>query len=304
MRRSRRLCCTWSGRVYAPGMSMIVYLNGRWLPIEKAMVSVEDRGFMFADGVYEVVRYYFGRPLAMKMHLDRLSRGLKALRISLPAGVSMHQISDEVVRRNKAWESAVYWQVTRGAAKRAFTFPPAGIRPTVLAIAYPAPPLTESAPTPVLTAITQPDVRWHSCEIKAISLLPNVLASQAAADAGAQCTILVRDGIVTEATSRSIFIVEKGRLVTYPLDGRILDSITRRIVLKLADRVGIPISERMYKVDRLFRADEVIAVGSTTEVAAVTQVDRHRIASGRPGPITSMLFDLYKRYVFKHCRKS
>src|SRR5262249_51104720 len=152
-------------------------------------------------------------------------------------------------------------------------FPPKGTPPTVFAIAYPAPVLAEDAPTPVLRAITQPDIRWERCEIKAISLLPNVLASQAAADAGCDCAILVRDGIVTEATSRSIFIVEKGRLTTYPLNGRILDSITRRIVIELAEREGIAVRQERYTLDRLYSADEVLAVGSTTEVAAVTEVD-------------------------------
>ena len=281
---------------------MIVYLNGRWLPREKAVVSIEDRGFMFSDGVYEVVRYYFGRPLAMKMHLDRMKFGLRELRIKLPAGVSLEKISDEVVKRNKAWESAVYWQVTRGAAPRAFNFPRQA-KPTVLAIAYPVGHLQDDAPTHAMTAITREDIRWKRCEIKAISLLPNVLASQAAADAGCGCAILVRDGIVTEGTSRSIFIVEKGRLATYPLDGRILDSITRRIVIKLAGREGIPVVEKPYKLERLYKADEVIAVGSTTEVAGVTTVDGRKIGDGKPGKMTSRLFELYKQYVFKNCRQ-
>ena len=284
---------------------MIVYLDGRWLAREQATVSVEDRGFMFSDGIYEVVRYYFGKPLAMDLHLERMHFGLRELRIELPAQFDMAAISDELVRRNQMPESAVYWQITRGVARRAFTFPPPGTRPTVFAIAYAAPELTADAPTPVLRAITQPDIRWARCEIKAISLLPNVLASQAAEDAGCQCAILVRDGIVTEATSRSIFIVESaggGRLVTYPLDGRILDSITRRIVIELARREGIEVREEKYPLERLYAADEVIAVGSTTEVAGVVSVDARNIGDGVAGPVTDRLFQLYKRHVYEQCR--
>jgi D-alanine transaminase len=282
-------------------MSMIVYLSGQWLPREQAKISPEDRGFMFADGIYEVVRYYFGRPLAMDLHLKRMQFGLRELRIELPAGADMAAISDELVRRNAMPEAAVYWQITRGVASRGFSFPK-GIPPTIYAIAYPAPELAPEAAAPVLRAITHPDIRWARCEIKAISLLPNVLASQAAEDAGCQCAILVRDGIVTEATSRSIFIVERGQLVTYPLDGRILDSITRRIVIDLAARQGIAVRQEMYPVERLYGADEVIAVGSTTEVAGVVSIDSQRIAAGRPGPLTQQLFELYKQYVFDQCR--
>ena len=281
-------------------MGIIVYLNGRWLPRDQATVSVEDRGFMFSDGIYEVVRYYFGRPLAMELHIGRMRAGLRELRIELPPELDMAAISNELVRRNNMPEAAVYWQITRGVAKRAFTFPPTGTPPTVFAIAYPAPELTTDAPTPVLRAITHPDIRWARCEIKAISLLPNVLASQAAEDAGCQCAILVRDGIVTEATSRSIFIVEKGRLMTYPLDGRILDSITRRIVIDLAHREGIEVREEQYPLERLYTAEEVIAVGSTTEVAGIVSVDARNIGTGQAGPVTSRLFELYKQHILEH----
>ncbi len=283
-------------------MSMIVYLNGQWLPKDQAKISVEDRGFMFADGIYEVVRYYFGKPLAMDLHIRRMEAGLKALRIELPVGLDMAAIADGLVNRNRAPESAVYWQITRGAAKRDFCFPPKGTPPTVFAVTYPAVELKDDATTPVLTAITQPDVRWQLCQIKAISLLPNVMASQAAQDAGCQCAILVRDNTVTEATSRSIFIVEKERLVTYPLDGRILDSVTRRIAIQLAKQENIPVEESYYPLDRLYGATEVIAVGSTTEIAAVVTVDGKRIGDGRPGPMTHRLFEKYKRYVFDRCR--
>ena len=281
---------------------MIVYLNGQWLDRDQARISPEDRGFMFSDGVYEVVRYYFGRPLAMDLHIQRMKFGLGELRISLPTGVDMARIGDELMRRNSLQEAAVYWQVTRGAAPRSFTFPPAGTPPTIYAIAYPAIELTPAAPTPELRAITRPDIRWQRCEIKAISLLPNVLAAQEAQDAGCECAILVRDGDVTEATSRSILIVEDGVLATYPTDGTILDSITRRIAIDLAHRAGITVLEDSYRVERMYRAQEVIAVGSTTEVASVTHVDGRQVGSGGVGPIAKRLFEMYRDYIYEHCR--
>ena len=292
-----------------PGMSGIVYLNGRWLPEEEATIGVQDRGFLFADGVYEVVRYYNGRPLAMDAHVRRMHESLGRVRIGLPGDhPPLDRLSDELVRRNGLEDAAAYWQVTRGVAPRRHPFPPPGTPPTVLMIAYPARPLDSAAGTPALQAITRPDVRWHHCSIKSIALLPNVLDAQAAAEAGCQAAILirgVRDGVggdvVSEGASRSIFIVENGELVTHPLDGRILGSITRRIVIELAEEAGIPVRETYYDPGRLFEADEVIAVGSTSEVAAVTHVDGRKIGSGAAGPIAAQLFELYKQRVADHC---
>ena len=281
---------------------MIVYLNGQWLPGDQARINPEDRGFMFSDGIYEVVRYYFGRPLAMDLHVERMNFGLRELRIQLPPSVDMERIGDELMRRNGLQEAAVYWQITRGVAPRVFTFPPAGTPPTVFATAYPAVELTPTQPVPVLRAITCPDIRWRRCEIKAISLLPNVLAAQDAHEAGADCAILVRDGTVTEGTSRSILIVENGSLVTYPTDGTILDSITRRITIELAHKAGVEFREECFEVQRMYRAEEVIAVGSTTEIAAVTPVDGRQIGDGSAGPIAKRLFEMYRDYVYEHCR--
>jgi len=260
---------------------------------------------MFADGVYEVVRYYGGHALAMAMHVERLRKGLGALRIDLPGGAAaMAEVSDELIERNRTPDASVYWQITRGAATRDFRFP-RGVEPTVLAIAYKQRPLLPGDPTPRLTAITHPDDRWRHCEIKAISLLPNVLASQAAVDAGADCAILLRDDSeVTEATSRSIFIVERGELVTHPLDGRILDSITRRIAIQLAHDHDVTVREEYFKVDRLLAADEVVAAGSTTEIAAVVSIDGRAIGAGetgKPGDLTNQLFDWYKQHVSEEC---
>ena len=284
-------------------MSNIVYLNGKYLPLEQATVNVEDRGFMFSDGVYEVVRYYNGHPISIREHLERLDFSLKSIQITLPADApGFASICDELVRRNNRPDCSIYWQVTRGVAPRAHPFPKISTRPTMLAIAYAQPAFDPKLPVPCLKAITRPDIRWHHCAIKAVSLLPNVLDSQAAAQAGCHEAILIRDEIVTEGTSRSIFIVEGKTLWTYPLDGRVLDSITRRHVIALAKDAGYTIREDYYRKDRLLAATEVIAVGTNTEVAAILSIDGKTVGDGKPGSVTTHLFQLFRGWVAKECR--
>jgi D-alanine transaminase len=283
-------------------MSNIVHLNGRYLPLEQATVNIEDRGFMFSDGVYEVVRCYAGRPIAMAEHLDRLRESLLAIQIQLPADApGFDQITAELVRVNQRPDCSVYWQVTRGVATRKHPFPKSPVRPTTLAIAYEQPAYDPNLPVPRLKAITRPDVRWHHCAIKAVSLLPNVLDSQAAAVAGCDEAILIRDNIVTEGTSRSIFIHDGQALWTYPLDGRVLDSITRRHVIAQAQAAGHAVRQERYTRDKLDSAREVIAVGTNTEVAAVLSIDGKPVGDGKPGPVTEQLFQLYRQWIAREC---
>jgi D-alanine transaminase len=283
-------------------MTSIVYLNGRWLPKDQATVSIEDRGFLFADGVYEVTRYYGGKPLAMQAHLHRLRRSLEALRMAPPVEAgTLAQISDELIRRNNCPDASVYWQVTRGSAPRKHKFPDPPVKPTVLAMAYPDQPLVRTGDPVALQAITRPDIRWWHCEIKSIALLANVLDAQAAYEAGCQEAVLIRDGVVTEGTHRSIIIVRGGKLLTYPLDGRILDSITRRIVIDLARGDGIGVDETYFGRDVLDHADEVVALGSTTEVASIIEIDKKPVGNGKPGPVARRLLDLYRQKVIREC---
>jgi D-alanine transaminase len=207
-----------------------VYLNGEWLPQDQATIRIEDRGFMFADGVYEVVRFYNHHPIAMDDHMHRMKTSLDRVRIQYPDDLPpLDVVSRKLLEHNDLPDASVYWQVTRGVAPRKHKFPPPGTRPTVLAVAYPQHAFDAAAPVTALKAITRPEIRWAYCSIKSISLLPNVLDAQAAVDAGADEAILVReDGIVTEATARSVIITEGKTLLTHPLDGRILDSPAQR----------------------------------------------------------------------------
>lgn len=282
---------------------MIVYLNGQWLPQDQATIPIEDRGFMFADGVYEVVRFYNHHPIAMDDHMHRMAMSLDRVRIEYPQDLPpLDVISRKLLEHNDLPDASVYWQVTRGVAPRKHKFPPAGTRPTVLAVAYPQHAFNPAAPVTPLKAITRPEIRWACCSIKSISLLPNVLDAQAAVDAGCDESILVReDGIVTEATARSVIITEGKTLLTHPLDGRILDSITRRIAIQLAHDAGYDVREDYYSADRLRHAEEILAVGTTTEIASVIELDSRPISNGRPGPIAVDLFERFKQYVARTC---
>ncbi|MBK7644033.1 MAG: aminotransferase class IV [Planctomycetes bacterium] len=283
-------------------MKGAVYLNGKFVTPARAHVSVEDRGFMLGDGVYEVVRYYRGRPFAMPGHVARLRKSLEAVRIRLDASAhDLAAISDELVTRNALPDAQVYWQVTRGVAPRKHLFPGPEVAPTVLALCYAEPPLEIAGHVRTLSAITRPDMRWKRCAIKSINLLPNLLDSQAAHEAGADTAILVRNGVATECPSRTLFLVERGALVTYPLDGTILDSITRRIVLEIAQAEHITVREERPAVKRLFAAQEVLVVGTTTEIAAVTQIDGRRIGLGAPGELARKLQRAYVARVWREC---
>jgi len=283
---------------------MIVYLNDQWLPRDQALISFEDRGFMFADGVYEVVRFYNGQPIAMDDHLHRMAASMQRIRIDYPDDLpSLDVISRKLIEHNDTPDASVYWQVTRGAAPRKHAFSRLNTRPTVLAVAYPQHGFDPEAPVTSLKAITRPDDRWAHCSIKSIALLPNVLDTQAAVDAGADEAILLReDGIVTEATARSVIITEGKTLLTHPLNGRILDSITRRIALRLAREAGYTVREDFYSVDRLRSADEIIAVGTTTEIASIIELDTQPFRGGKPGPIAVDLFERFKAYVAETCQ--
>jgi D-alanine transaminase len=266
-----------------------VYLDGRILPKREASLSVEDRGTLFADGVYEVLRYYAGRPLAMDAHVARLRRSLAAIRLAEPDEVDrLADITASVLDHSGLRDAKVYWQITRGSAARDYAIP-RGVRPTVLVMAYPAAAVEVAAPPACLRAAILPDERWANCWIKSLMLLGNMLATNAALDAGVDAAILQRDGRVTEGASTNVFSVRDGELWTHPADRWVLAGVTRALVLEIAAESGIPVHERPVTVDALLSADEVLLTGTTTHVAAVGQVGDRRIGTGEPGPITRQL---------------
>lgn len=279
----------------------LAFVNGLWIPRADGVVRIEDRGFVFSDGVYEVVRYYNGRAFTMREHEERMRASLDALAISMDwKRFPLASISDQLLA-HMGWKDAhVYWQVTRGAAHRKHYFPRPPVSPTVVVFAYPEGPLQREG-VRSMTAITREDVRWRHCQIKSISLLPNILDSEAAQAAGVGTAILVRDCIVTECPARSLFLVERGTLVSYPLDGTVLDSITRRVVIELASAAGIPVREEGPRIERLYAADEAFVVGTTTEVTAVTVVDGKPIADGKVGKVTERLAKLFVQRVSRDC---
>jgi D-alanine transaminase len=279
-----------------------VYLNGRILPRDQAHLDIEDRGAMFADGVYEVIRYYRGRPFALDRHERRLRQSLAALRLEAPAALAaLPGATAELLTRCGLTEASVYWQITRGVAPREHAIP-SGLHPTVLAIAYPVPAVDPAAPPPSVSAILLPDERWHHCAIKTLMLLPNVLAKTAAHDAGAHEAILYRGRTVTEGSSTNVAIVTSdGVLRTHRADQWILPGVTRAIVLELAKELGIKIAQRAFNPEDLFTAAEVFITGSTTQMAAVTALDGKPVGGGRLGPVTQRLYQAFLARVASEC---
>jgi D-alanine transaminase len=272
---------------------MQVYLNGSFLDHADATVPVDDRGFLFADGVYEVVRLFGGQPFLNEPHLKRMRDGLEALRIDTSAVAEVEHVMPELIARNDvSADGMVYVQVTRGIAPRKHAFPK-DAKPTVYMFAkpftkYPAEFFDEG-----VAAITVPDTRWSRCDIKSIALLPNVLANQQAQENGAFEAIFIRDGVVLEGSHSNLFAVLDDTLVTYPVCNYILPGITRALVLELARELGIPAAEAPLYVERLDDVTELFLSGTTTEVMPISTLDGVPVGHGGRGPITQRLQGAY-----------
>ncbi|HEX7011487.1 MAG TPA: D-amino acid aminotransferase [Steroidobacteraceae bacterium] len=263
----------------------ICYLNGEYLPLREARISPLDRGFLFADSVYEVLPVFAGRMFRFREHFDRLARSLAEIRIASPhTHAEWLRLLEELIRRNGAGDMYVYVQVTRGmeyGRNHAF---PAQSTPCVFAMAAPLPPLTREIREQGMSAITVEDFRWSRCHIKSTALLANVLMKQQAADAGAQEAIIVRDGEVLEGASTSVFVVRDGNVCTPPNSNRILPGVTRDAAIELASG-SISITVRPIELEELYAADEVWLSSSTRDVLPVTRIDGKPIGTGRPGPM-------------------
>ena len=273
---------------------MTVYLNGKFLPLEDAKVSVLDRGFIYGDGVYEVVPVYHRQPFRLAQHLARLQRSLDGIRLVNPhTEAEWSAIIAELIARQPFDQQGVYFQVTRGVAKRDHAFP-VGVQPTVFMMSNPlATPPAELIERGV-AAITAPDERWLRCDLKTISLLGNVLARQLAADHGAVEAVMFRDGYLSEASASNVLVVRQGKIVAPPKDNLILPGITYDATIELAREGGLPFEMRPVTRDEALAADEMWLSSSTKEVLAVTTLDGKPFAGGRPGPMFKRMHALFQ----------
>ena len=275
----------------------IVYLNGSFLPIDQAHVSVMDRGFLFGDGVYEVIPVYGKRLFRLAHHLKRLQNSLDAVRIGNPlTDTEWENMLTGLIAQNSGSDQAIYLQVTRGvAAKRDHAFPE-NISPTVFAMSTPGLPPVDIDSVTGIQAVTLEDSRWKHCNIKAITLLPNVLLRQEAIDAGTAEAILVKDGFAIEGAASNIFIVHNGLLMTPPNGPKLLPGITRDLVLELAAKNSIPFRESDIPVEDLRTADEIWVTSSTREISPVIRLDEITVSNGIPGPLWKRMITLYQDY--------
>jgi len=281
-------------------MSRVAYVNGRYLPHANAAVHVEDRGFQFSDGVYEVIAIAGSRPVDMTGHMVRLERSLRELRIAMPMTTrALRLVMREVVRRNAVKNGIVYLQINRGVYRRDHPFPPDHVAPSLVITARSGPALTAHVIETAVPVITVPDQRWSRRDIKSVSLLANILAKQAAREAGAwEAWQVDRDGMVTEGCSTNAWIVTKdGTLVTRPVNNDILAGITRDALVALARGDGIPVEERSFTVEEAKAAREAFTSSTTAPAMPVGRIDETVIANGAPGSVTVRLNELYANYV-------
>lgn len=278
-------------------MSRIAYVNGSYSTHGQAVVHIEDRGFQFADGVYEVWAVFDGRLADFDGHMARLHRSLNALRIDIPMSVAaLTQVLRETIRRNRVRNGLVYLQVTRGTARRDHPFPQADTPPSVIVTAKSVNlSRGEAQALKGVAVLTQPDIRWGRCDIKTVGLLPNVLAKQAAREAGAYEAWLVDDmGLVTEGSSTNAWIVdEHGKLRTRDVQANILKGCTRTSLMALIAEHGVELDERAFSVEEAKKAREAFFTAAGAFVTPVISIDGARIGDGKPGPITTRLRALY-----------
>jgi D-alanine transaminase len=274
-------------------------LHGEIMPLEEVRIPALDRGFLFGDAVYEVLRLYRGKPWLFGPHWGRFERSLREIRIH---GVDMDRLCrrmHETIAAGDFQEALVYLQVTRGSAPRRHAFPATSTPLEFLFVAEFSDPYADQRRKGV-SVVTQPDLRWQRCDIKSTNLLGNVLAIQAATDAGcAEALLYTPDGNMTEATHSSFFAIQNGTLVATPLSHAILPGITREYLIELAGKVGIPFREKVLSKRELYEVDELFLSGTGSEVLAITTVDAKPVANGKPGPLTLRLLDAYQSEVAK-----
>lgn len=282
---------------------MTIYLNGQYLPIEEAKISVLDRGFIFGDGVYEVIPVYSRKPFRLQEHLRRLQHSLDGIKLANPhSNAEWAELAGELVARNTGEDQYLYLHITRGVARRDHAFPKPPVAPTVFMMSNPLPDPPAGLLASGIACITAPDNRWLRCDIKSIALLPNVLLRQMAVDAGCAETVLIRPDpktgseFMTEGAASNIFVAKNGTLLAPPKDNLMLPGITYDVILELAAASGIPHEVRRIPVAEVLAADELLLTSSTKEVLAITQLDGKPVGDGKPGPMFVRLHALYQDF--------
>jgi D-alanine transaminase len=277
---------------------MIVYLNGQYIPREQATIDVDDRGFLFADGVYEVIHSYEGHLFQMDAHLQRMEHGLRSLQIAMDDVQAMRKVAERLIVENglASGEATVYIQITRGSAPRTHSFPPAGTPPTVYATATQYTSQRDQAKKGI-AVILVPDTRWARCNIKSVALLPNVLARQRASEAGVADAIFVRDGVAIEGTSSNFFGVFNGEVVTAPKTNYILPGITRHVVIGLCADIGVPVHEAPILEHQLGEAEELFLTSTISEIRPIVRLNDHPVGTGTPGPMTRRIQQAFRDLV-------
>ena len=277
---------------------MIGYLNGQYLPQENIVISPEDRGFLFADGIYEVIRSYSGKLFRAIPHLDRLSHGARTLQFNQTDFSYLEPVCERLIRENGLiqGDAVIYMQVTRGVAPRSHAFPPIETPLTVYATAKPFQPQRQESENGI-RVILVPDQRWARCDIKTIGLLANTLAHQRARKSHATEGLFVRDGVVMEGTHSNVMAVFDGKVITPPRTNYILAGITREFVLSLCGELSIPFSEAPLYESGILNADELMIVGTTVEVTPVVAINGENIGSGVPGPLIRKLQTAFQEKV-------
>lgn len=270
-------------------MSETVYLNGDFVPKEKAAISPNDRGFIFADGVYEVIKYYNGKPFRFDDHINRLRRSLSELEIDYHSVSSLQSVFTWLLKENNMTgiHAGIYVQITRGENKRVHYFPE-DIRPTVYAFAFELPSSKENLEKGI-SVITHEDIRWQRCDIKSVSLLPNTMLFNKAVKTGAGECILIRDGWVTEATHSSVLGIKNGVIIAHPDSNLVLPGITKKVILEICEANDITVEERKFSEEELYEMDELIIAGTGSEITPVILVNKNNIGNKKPGEVTRFL---------------
>lgn len=274
-------------------MSRVVYVNGSYVPEDQGKISIFDRGFLFADGIYEVTAVVKGRLVDYDAHMERLERSLREIRLDWPCSKEeLKAMHLDMVKRNNLDEGWIYMQITRGSADRDFKFPK-GVKPTLIAFTQAKKLVDNPDAVRGVSVITVPDIRWARRDIKSVMLLAPVLGKQAAYEAGAFEAWMVEDGKVTEGTSSNAYIVKDGKVITRGLSNNILAGCTRRALFRLAKEKGLTFEERLFTPDEAYEADEAFLTSASNFVMPIVEIDNKRVGGGQPGPVTRKLREIF-----------